>query len=437
MKKIQRLIATCLVLAAAAALTLLDVRQAIAHGERSQEPYLRTRATQWFDVDWTKRSVGVNEEVEITGKFYLMEDWPDSIAKPDLVFVSMVSPGPVFARTESFLNGKPARQSFMNLELGKVYDYRMVLRGRVPGRWHVHPMISVHQVGPLVGPGEWIEVTGSADDFVLPLETIGGQQIEDLQTFNVMNVVGWHIVWIVIAAAWLLFWLLRPLLVPRWIVLQQGREDLLIRRTDVIVGASVVVVALLLGAYSYISATAENPRVVPLQVGKSKHVAIEQPPKDIAIDLKRATYDVPGRAMRMVFDATNEGDQPLTLGEFTTASLRFVNMASPEAVARVSPDFPSELVPSAGLEINDASPLLPGETRTFEVNAIDAAWELERLTSFMTDVDSRFGGLLFFYDSEGTRHLAEVAGPIIPVFTDDDEPDAATKISLDTRSAGN
>ena len=431
MRNIRTLMTLLLTLSAVLAISLLDVRQALAHGERSQEPYLRTRATQWFDVTWSKTSIEVNEEMVMEAKMYLMNDWPDAIAKPDLAFISLVSPGPVFARIESYLNGKPARQSFRDLELGKVYDFKMVVRGRVPGRWHVHPMISVHQVGPLVGPGQWIEITGSASDFKLPLETISGYKIDNLETFNVMNVVGWHAVWIAIAATWLLFWLLRPLLVPRWIVLQKGREDLLVRQTDVVVGACLVVVSLSLAAYSYLSASAAYPRVVPLQVGKANHVQIEQPPNDIFIDFKRATYDVPGRAMRMTFDATNTGQVPLTLGEFTTASLRFVNKQLPAATARVDEGFPLELVPDSGLSINDPSPLQPGETRTYELAAIDVAWELERLTSFLTDVDSRFGGLLFFYRDDGKRHLTEIAGPIIPVFTDE-EGVAATSSSMET-----
>jgi methane/ammonia monooxygenase subunit B len=312
----------------------------------------------------------------------------------------------------------------------------MIIRGRVPGRWHIHPMLSVQHVGPLVGPGEWIEVTGSADDFAMPLETISGLKIEDLATFNVANVVGWHVVWISIAAAWLLFWLLRPLLVPRWIVLQKGREDVLVRQTDVVVGAALVIGSLGLAAYSYVSASIEYPRVVPLQVGQSTAVRIEQPPNDVFVDVKRATYDVPGRAMRIIFDATNNGQAPLTLGEFTTASLRFVNRQSANALARVDQAFPQELVPESGLVINDSSPLQPGETRTYEIDAVDVVWELERLTSFLTDVDSRFGGLLFFYEDDGTRHLTEIAGPIIPVFTDEEDAVAQEQGLLETALIG-
>jgi len=46
----------------------------------------------------------------------------------------------------------------------------------------------------------------------------------------------------------------------------------------------------------------------------------------------------------------------------------------------------------------------------------DAAWEVERLVSLVNDPDSRFGGLVFFFDDKGTRSISEVMGPIVPTF---------------------
>ncbi len=406
----------CLVLLVGFLTVALSSGPVRAHGERVQEPSFRMRSLQWFDVNWSKTKVGVNEEWELTAKVYAMKDWPGSIALPDLVYVSLILPGPVMAKKESYLNDVPARQSFKNIELGKVYDYKMTLIGRVPGRWHIHPAISVQDAGPLVGPGQWVEVTGSAGDFTLPIETMTGQTIENLETFGLLNVGIWHIIWLLIGAGWLLYWLLRPVLIPRLIALLAGREDLLIRRTDVIVGASLFVVTLILIAVSFGMGVNAYPNRTPLQITVNTAPEIDQPPMDVTTKVNRATYDVPGRAMRISFEATNTGNTPLTLGEFTTSSLRFIDMQVPQAVAALSPDYPKEWVPQGGLAVDNNAPLLPGETRTYNIEAIDVAWELERLTSFVTDVDARFGGLLFFYEADGTRHLAEIAGPVLPVF---------------------
>jgi len=50
------------------------------------------------------------------------------------------------------------------------------------------------------------------------------------------------------------------------------------------------------------------------------------------------------------------------------------------------------------------------------MDATDAAWEVERLVAFLSNVDSRIGALLFFYDDKGARYITSVAGPILPVF---------------------
>ena len=142
-------------------LALVPITEVMAHGERAQEPYLRTRTAQFYDVQFDRSKVEVNEEFTITGRFRLMQDWPDAVSLPETVYMSAYAPGPVITRVESYLNGIPARQSFSDLQLGRDYEFKLVMKGRVPGNHHIHPMLSVKGSGPLVGPGVWIEVTGS------------------------------------------------------------------------------------------------------------------------------------------------------------------------------------------------------------------------------------------------------------------------------------
>ncbi len=403
----------CGLLLAAAVLQALP---AAAHGERAQEPYLRTRTAHWYDVKWSTDKVGVNDTLTVTGKFRLFGDWPDAVQPPETVFVSNATPGPVFARVESYLNGVPARQSFRNLEIGRDYEYKMVLKGRVPGHWHVHPMIAIKGSGPLVGPGKWIDVTGSAADFVFPVSTLSGERIDDLQTWGVKTAVQWHVLWLAIAAAWIIWWVRRPLLIPRYIALQKEREDLLTTDLDLKVGIGLLVLTLVLTFAGYSWAKNRYPRTVPLQAGTMYTPPLPLPPSDVKVQFEEARYDVPGRSMRMKVKVTNTGSKPIRLGEFATASVRFVNWDLPSAKDNVAPDFPRDTVARNGLKISDDTEIKPGETKTLRIEATDAAWEIERLTSFLTDVDSKIGGLLFFFDSSGTRHIAEVGGPILPVF---------------------
>jgi methane/ammonia monooxygenase subunit B len=59
---------------------VIDISPVAAHGERSQEPFLRMRTIQWYDVEWGEEAKGgkatkVNEVAIMKGKFHLAEDW--------------------------------------------------------------------------------------------------------------------------------------------------------------------------------------------------------------------------------------------------------------------------------------------------------------------------------------------------------------------------
>ena len=397
-------------------LALVPIAEVMAHGERAQEPYLRTRTAQFYDVQFDRSKVEVNEEFTITGRFRLMQDWPDAVSLPETGYMSAYAPGPVITRVESYLNGIPARQSFSDLQLGRDYEFKLVMKGRVPGNHHIHPMLSVKGSGPLVGPGVWIEVTGSKADYRQEVKTMTGEVVENLDTYGVSRALGWYAVWIVLAAFWLAFWLVRPLLIPRWIVLNKGREDLLVSGRDLAVGIGlgIVVIGITFGGYAY--AKKEYPYVVPLQAGTNKIDPLPELPSNVAIKVVNATYDVPGRAMRIQAKITNNGTEPLHILEFTTANLRFINKQAPGASAAILRGAPTDTVARGGLTLSDARPITAGETREVMLEASDVLWELERLVSFLTDVDSKFGGLLFFSAPNGQRQISEIGGPILPTF---------------------
>jgi methane/ammonia monooxygenase subunit B len=406
-----RLIAAVLLLCA-----LCQALPALAHGERAQEPYLRTRTAHWYDVSWSTTQLKVNDEVTITGKFRLFGDWPDAVDLPETVFVSNATPGPVLTRVESYLNGVPARQSFRNLEIGRDYEYKMIMRGRIPGRYHVHPMIAIKGSGPLVGPGQWVEVKGSATDFSHPVTALSGEKIDNLETWGVSNAFTWHLIWLALAAGWIIWWIRRPLLIPRYLALKQEREDLLTTPLDLKLAIALLIVTVVLAFGSYNWAVNKFPRTVPLQAGTMHTPPLPYVAPPAKVEFQQARYDVPGRSMRMAFKITNTGDKPLRIGEFATASIRFVNLNLPAAKANVAPGYPEDIVARNGLALSDDSEIKPGETKLVRIDATDAAWEIERLTSFLTDVDSKVGGLLFLFDSDGRRYIAEVGGPILPVF---------------------
>ena len=166
---------------------LLSGNAVLAHGERNQEPFLRMRTAQFYDVHWSSEKIAVNENVVVSGRFRLFEDWPANLPQPDRVFLGNGTPGPVLARVESYINGAPAIQSG-RLQLNRDYEFKTVLKGRIPGHHHVHPMVNVEGAGPLLGPGQWLDVTGDHRDFKLSLTTVDGTLvIVDAETLETIR----------------------------------------------------------------------------------------------------------------------------------------------------------------------------------------------------------------------------------------------------------
>ncbi|SCN46755.1 Particulate methane monooxygenase B-subunit [methanotrophic endosymbiont of Bathymodiolus azoricus (Menez Gwen)] len=384
---------------------------ASAHGEKSQAAFMRMRTIHWFDLDWSKDEVAVNDTMTISGKFHVFAGWPETVDKPEVSFLNIGIPGPVFIRAGSWIGGQLVPRS-VSLELGDTYEFKVLLKARRPGDWHVHTMMNVEGGGPIIGPGKWVTITGSMGEFVNPLTTLTGQTI-DLEDYALDNVYFWHALWYSIGLAWLIFWIKRPMFIPRHIAVTSGKADTLISATDkkVAIGFAVGTLALLM--YGMGSTNEKYPITTPLQAGLMRGIKpIEMPETSVAVKVEDATYRVPGRAMQMTLTITNNGDSAIRLGEFNTASVRFLDAD----VLEDESGYPDDLLAEEGLTVSDNSPIAPGESRTVEVTASDAAWEVYRLADLIYDPDSRFAGLLFFFDEDGNRQMVMVDAPLIPSF---------------------
>jgi methane/ammonia monooxygenase subunit B len=133
---------------------------ASAHGEKSQAAFMRMRTIHWFDLNWSKEEVPVNDTMTISGKFLVFKGWPETVDKPEVSFLNIGIPGPVFIRAGSWIGGQLVPRS-VSLELGEVYEFKVLLKARRPGDWHVHSMMNVQGGGPIIGPGKWTTITGS------------------------------------------------------------------------------------------------------------------------------------------------------------------------------------------------------------------------------------------------------------------------------------
>lgn len=398
-------------LLSAVAATSFYAPSASAHGEKSQAAFMRMRTIHWYDLKWSKEVVKVNEQVEISGKFHVFEGWPETVDAPESAFLNIGIPGPVFIRKESYIGGQLVPRS-VRLEIGKTYDFKVVLKARRPGDWHVHTMMNVQGGGPIIGPGKWITIEGSMADFKNPLTTLTGATI-DLENYNLENTYFWHAFWYAFGLAWMLYWIRRPVFLPRFLMVNAGRADELVSGMDRKVGMAFAAATVLIVIFAMSSANSKYPITIPLQAGTMRGIRPAADEKSVvSVKVEDATYRVPGRAMRMKLTISNHGSSPVRLGEFYTASVRFLD----SDVYRDTTGYPEDLLAEDGLSVSDNSPIAPGETRTVEVQAADAAWEVYRLADIIYDPDSRFAGLLFFFDAAGNRTISQIDAPLIPSF---------------------
>lgn len=390
---------------------LTNLPTAYAHGEKALEPFIRTRTIQWFDVQWSNPNVSVNDEVAVTGKFHVAEDWPVSVPKPDATFLNISVPGPVMIRTERYLNGQPWMNSAA-LQPGADYDFKIVLKARFPGRYHIHPFFNLKDAGPVMGPGQWITIGGNAADFTNRVTTLSGDVI-DMESYGLVNGALWHGLWLAIGLAWLLWWLRRPLFLPRYKLMAEGREDVLVTNQDrtlakiILVGVpAIVLIASTVTQY-------RHPNSIPLQTALDRIEPLEQEVNtSVKIKMLKAEYRVPTRSMILTAEIRNNSASSIRIGEFNTAGLRFLS----EDIDLPSPPETDLLTIKGGLHVPDNTPIAPGETKTLTFDATDAVWKNEKLDGLINDSDSRLGGLLFFYGEDGSRSIAGISAAVLPRF---------------------
>lgn len=401
---------TLSVMVALGVLVALWTGTATAHGERAEPPFLRMSTVQFYDTHWSAKTIKVNEEMTVSGRFRIVKNWSFSISPPELAYLHVDVPGPVMVREASYLDGANAIAS-TPLELGRDYEYKIVLRGRIPGSYHVHPMLDVRDTGALLGPGDWITVQGDAASFTDPITTLLGKTI-DLAHYGLGAIVTWHVIWILMALGWLIFWLVKPLLIPRYEAVMHGEGDSLISATDRIVGIGFLATTLLIVAAGVLVTRAQYPVTIPLQSVWMRIPPLPKQPDTVSIKADRVVYYIPGRTVELWVKATNEGTKPVRLGEFTTAGIRFLN----PSVSKPDSDFPADLIAPAGLVVEPNEPIQPGETKSLHILMTSEVWETDRLAMLIDDPTSRMGGLFMFYDPNGNRSIVEFDSEILPVF---------------------
>jgi methane/ammonia monooxygenase subunit B len=235
-----------------------------------------------------------------------------------------------------------------------------------------------------------------------------------METYGLANGVAWHGFWIALGSAWLLWWVRRPLFIPRYKMLHAGQEVSLVSPLDRMIGAGIIFAVPMIVFGANFVTDRQYPNAIPLQAAMDQIDPLP-PVVDVGavqVKIQRAEYNVPARAMIMTALLHNGSERPVRVGEFATANVRFLN----PAVIQPPQGEGTALAITEGLTLDSPAPIGAGETRTVRITAEDSLWQRERLDGLIRDADTRMGGLLFLYDDADQRYVSSVSAPVIPKF---------------------
>lgn len=371
---------------------------AFAHGERAQEGFLRMKTAAWQDVRFSSNKVSQGEQLVITGKVKVLEAWPATLARPELGYINVSASGPHFVMKERTINGHPAPASF-SLEKGAMYEFRMVLEGRTPGYWHVHPTLYVLHTGGLIGPGQWTTVAAVPGGYRNVVTLFNGQTI-NLDTYATGWVFWFSFAGFIPGVWWMLWWTMKHRTVTNLAVtvlsgkvsLNDPGEDIgLITKADHKTSTliAVITVALLVAGWLYMDLN--WPTRIPQQVVRFTPPPLAEPAQFAQVKGAKATYDPRSDTAVIETQVTNTGSQPMQLVGFTTANLSFEQGKQLTAEPAV---------------------VKPGQTAMVKITIRDKVWREERLIP-IDKSQMGIGGLLIF-ESGGKQNAVTTEAPVRP-----------------------
>lgn len=396
---------------AVAVIAMLAPSSAFAHGEAGDEPFLKDLTTAFYDVKITPSAIHVGEPVTITGKVRVLNSWPYTLQAPETAYITPVVPGPVFALKDRTVNGQSAPGSFF-IERGGAYEFNMVILGREPGRWHVHPGIAVQGTGTLIGPGEWVEVQPSAAGFTFPVTLLSGQVI-DLDRYHGGFVWWWSFAGFLIGVAWMLYWTLTKRTVTNLAVTTQigANEDApdigLITPRDQMwmnVFAGITIVLLIVG-WAY--AAAKYPVRLPQQTDWFAPKPMAPDEKLAEVQPETASWNDGTDTLIMKVQAKNVSTSPIAVKEYIMAMTTFVNGGADEQAKAGPHDYVGTL------EVEPNTPIAPGETRELTLKIANPVLSDERLIP-TRDPQQFIAGLLRFQNASGGEQFVESRISVIP-----------------------
>lgn len=410
------------------ATTVAFASPASAHGERSQEAFLRMRTIGWTDVvfDGGQRDdkgdivVAQGEKFTIKGVARLMNTWPDTLAKglPRIGYINVATQGPCVEMLTRTINGisTPGR---IEIFKGHTYSFEETMMGRRVGRWHVHPTFAVKGAGTLLGPGQWIRVTPHS--FSSPVKLYNGKTI-NLENYQLVSVWTLQVIGFLLGLVWIFWWTWwgktakgnprRTVTNPAVTLAIPLNDDgiavgLNTKKDHRVVNIIALATALFL-LIGWIWQASAFPVKIPQQVVEYEPplTALDTVPTLAAVDARSAKYDYKAKVLRLEVDAKNVSTSPIELSQFVTSTLTFVNPAGSSTPSGPYVD---------ALKLSPSGTIQPGQTTTLVIELPGRRFDDEHLLP-LGESQLTISGLMVFKDAAGQKYSAEIEEPLQPKY---------------------
>jgi methane/ammonia monooxygenase subunit B len=385
--------------------------RAFAHGEAADEPFLKDLTVAFYDVHISPTAIKVGEPVTITGTVKILETWPYTLDPPQTAYITPVVPGPVFALIDREVNGTPTPGSIL-VDKGGTYYFKMVIKGRHPGNWHVHPGIAIQGTGTLIGPGEWVSVEPGAEPFKMDVTLLTGQTV-NLEHYGGSFVWWWSFAGFIIGMVWMVYWTVPKRTVTRLAVTTQipVNDDapdigLITPRDhmwmDLLAGLTI---AMLVVGWTYMAV--KFPVRLPQQTVRFAPDVVDSTIHSAQVMKANSTYDDRTDTLLINLKVKNNGTTPLTLRQYIMAMATFVNGDEDQQKKA----GPAHYV--GRMQLDPDVPIEPGEIGKVQLKISSPLFDEERLIP-LHDPQERIAGLLRFTDPLGHEDLVTLKTDLVP-----------------------
>jgi methane/ammonia monooxygenase subunit B len=385
--------------------------RAFGHGEAGDKPFLKTLTSAFYDVTISPAEISVGEPVTITGKVRVLETWPDTLGWTGRAFLTAVIPGPVFALKDRSINGEQIPESIF-VQKGGTYEFKLVIIGREPGRYHVHPGMAFEGVGTLLGPGTWVTVKPTAAGFNFPVTLLNGQTI-NLDTYHTSFIWWWNLAGFFLGAIWMYHWTFHHRTVTNLAVTLQlpvndDAPDIgLITPRDWKWMNTLAALALvmLVGGWIYIART--YPVRLPQQTVWLTPEPLSSGDSLAEAKAVSASYNEGTMTLVMKVQIHNVSISPITLRSYITGMATFVNGGQKDVLDAGPRDFVGYM------DVQPNLPIMAGETKELTLKITSNIFDAERIVP-VRDPQELTAGLLRFEKAGGGQQMVVLETDVVP-----------------------